>query len=223
MNEAKLSKNEMKHEMKRKIWNNGQNIVPYGSVQMSVSRSSCWWESVLIGISLEVPRTKGLTFFPVAQKFFIFCLALGHFKQISLAKVFGLYHLFWLAALTTNGIKPSVFWWDAFKVGISDTSEVLRHQHLTNLNAELLVWQGGLVSELSNKMIVQNWPQTLFCRKIADNVVFRHIDLWNNIFINIKNWGKEIWGKLSFILKIKVVKEINALQQVKTVYTTILE
>jgi len=157
---------------------------------MSVSSGWCWYKSVLIGISLEVPRTKGLTLLSVSQKFFVFCLALGHFEQIGLTKVFSLYHLFRWAALTTNGVKPSVFWWDAFKVGISDTSEVFRHQQLADLNAELLMWQCGLVSELSNKMIVQNWPQTLFCRKITDNVVFRHIYLWNNIYIIIKKWGE---------------------------------
>jgi len=136
--------------------------------------------SEFIRVSLEIPITKRLTFLSVAQKLFIFSLTFWHLEQITPAKIFSLYHFFWLAALTTKWVKPSVFWWDAAKVGISNTSEMSWHQHLANFIAEFLMRQSGFVSELSDSMVIQNWPQALFCRKITKNVFFRHTDLWNN-------------------------------------------
>jgi len=168
MNEVR---DEMIHEMKRKLIidkiESDKNIVPCRNVQLSVDSSRGWCGSIFIGVSLKIPITKRLTFLSVAQELFIFCLAFGHLKQITLAKVFSLYHFFWLAALTTKWVEPSVLRWDAAKIGISDTGEMFWHQHLANFIAKLLVRQGGLVSELSDNMVIQNRPQTLFCRKIT--------------------------------------------------------
>jgi len=164
----------------------------YCSMTVLSRRESRIWKSVvslvLIGVGLHIPPPKRLACALTAEELLVFLLCLVHLQQVVLGQVLCLYQLVHMM-MSNSGIVGSVLGRLTEQVTVWYTCVVYWLEHSPDYASKFLVREMIFLSQLSDFVFIQHWPETLSRRKISHDISVSHHEKSITTF---EQFGKKI-------------------------------